>query len=138
MVSSLPDDVSVFAICRFGIEIENFRTNASSRLLSRIAFGLRAVGEGCAASVSWREWGEPDRAHRNFHPLSPLPAGINSFQWRSIAKCRLVRTGHAGVSKSMLASACEFAQDELLGQTADDMQTQVYPKRLEYMPGITI
>jgi hypothetical protein len=40
--------------------------------------------------------------------------------------------------KSMLPSACEFAQDELLRQTADDMQTQVYPKSLEYMPGSTI
>jgi hypothetical protein len=38
----------------------------------------------------------------------------------------------------MLTSACEFAQDELLSQTADDMQTQIYPKSLEYMPGSTI
>jgi len=41
-------------------------------------------------------------------------------------------------SKSMLTSAREFAQDELLSQTSDDMQTQVHPKRLEYMPGSTI
>ena len=41
-------------------------------------------------------------------------------------------------SRSVLTSAREFAQDELLSQTADDMQTQVYPKSLEYMPGSTI
>ena len=41
-------------------------------------------------------------------------------------------------SKSMLTSAGEFAQDELLGQTADDMQTHVNPKSLEYMPRSTI
>jgi hypothetical protein len=38
----------------------------------------------------------------------------------------------------VLTSAGEFAQDELLSQTADDMQTQIYPKSLEYMPGSTI
>jgi len=37
----------------------------------------------------------------------------------------------------VLPSACEFAQDELLSQTANDMQTHVYPKSLEYMPGRT-
>jgi len=39
--------------------------------------------------------------------------------------------------KSMLPSACEFAKDELLSQTADDMQTHVYSKSLEYMRGRT-
>ena len=38
----------------------------------------------------------------------------------------------------MLTSAREFAEDELLSQTPDDMQTQIYPKSLEYMPGSTI
>ena len=38
----------------------------------------------------------------------------------------------------MLTSACEFVEDELLSQTANDMQTQIYPKSLEYMPGSTI
>jgi hypothetical protein len=38
----------------------------------------------------------------------------------------------------VLTSVGEFAQDKLLSQTADDMQTQVYPKSLEYMPGSTI
>ena len=86
-------------------------------------------------------------------------AGINSFQWRSIADCRSTFTSHfrlgfepiveiatipfatktslrkstsnsrqtklrlCGVSKSMLTSACEFVEDELLSQTANDMQT---------------
>ena len=38
-----------------------------------------------------------------------------------------------GGSKSVLTSACEFAQDELLGQTAHDVQAHVYSKGLEYM-----
>ena len=37
----------------------------------------------------------------------------------------------------MLTSACEFAEDELLSQTPDNMQTHVYSKSLEYMPGRT-
>ena len=37
--------------------------------------------------------------------------------------------------ESVLPSACEFAQDELLSETADDMQTHVDPKSLEYMAG---
>ena len=52
--------------------------------------------------------------------------------------CRQSKLHPCGGSKSVLTSACEFAQDELLGQTADDMQTQIYPKSLEYMPGSTI
>jgi len=41
-------------------------------------------------------------------------------------------------STLVFTSTCEFAQDELLSQTADDMQTHIYPKSLEYMPGSTI
>lgn len=37
----------------------------------------------------------PANAHRNVRPLSPLPTGrLNSFQWQSIADCRLTLTGH--------------------------------------------
>ena len=37
----------------------------------------------------------PANAHRNFRPLSPLPTGrLNSFQWQSIADCRLTLTSH--------------------------------------------
>jgi hypothetical protein len=34
--------------------------------------------------------------------------------------------------------ACEFGQNKFLSQTADDMETHVNPKTLEYMPGSTI
>ena len=59
IMSSPPDDVEVFALDRFGIEIENLRTNASYRLLSGIASALDP-SEGRAMRVaSWRDGGEP-------------------------------------------------------------------------------
>ena len=81
-------------------------------------------------------------AHRNFRLMSPLPAGRHKLVSVAIAHCRLTITSQTklhlcGVSKSMLTFACQFAENELLSQTADDMQTHVYPKSLEYMPGRT-
>ena len=49
-------NVDVFATNQFGIEIENLRTNASSRVSSRIAFGLRAVGGACDACGLLARW----------------------------------------------------------------------------------
>jgi len=56
IVSSQPDDVEVFAMDRFGIEIENLRTNASSRFSSKIAFGLPSEGR-CDAFGLLALWG---------------------------------------------------------------------------------
>ena len=44
----------------------------------------------------------------------------------------------ASTGNLVLTPACELAQDKLLGQTADNMQAHVNPKRFEYMPRSTI
>ena len=76
--------------------------------------------------------------------LAVLACGSQALSFKKLISrnrprtCRQTRLRLCEGSKSVLPSTCEFAQDELLSQTADDMQTQIYPKSLEYMPGSTI
>jgi hypothetical protein len=70
--------------------------------------------------------------------IATIPFATETSLKKSTSNSHQTKLRPCGVSKSMLTSACEFAQDELLSQTADDMQTQIYPKSLEYMPGSTI
>jgi len=50
---------------------------------------------------------------------------------------RFISAGISRNSTSMLTSTREFAQDELLDETAGDVQHHVYAKGLEYMAGRT-
>ena len=74
----------------------------------------------------------PGHAHRN-RPVSPSPTCRHENFFRDArhffkpARPRLV-----------LAPACELAQNKLLSQTADHMETHVNPKCFEYVPGSTI
>jgi hypothetical protein len=65
IVSSPPDDVDVFALDRFGIEIENLRTSAPPE-----------PSEGRAMRVAfWRYGGEPGQRASQFSPLVTASGG---------------------------------------------------------------
>ena len=72
---SLPDDVDVFAMDRFEIEAENFRTNASSRLRAE-SLSAFEPSEGRAMRVAfWRDGGEPGQRASQFSPLVTASGG---------------------------------------------------------------
>ena len=54
----LADNVDAFAAKRFGIEVENFRTIASSQILYGIVFASETVGGACDACRLLADGGE--------------------------------------------------------------------------------
>src|SRR4029077_13848897 len=131
IVSSLPDEVDVLAIDRFGIEIENLRKNASSRFSSRIAFSLRTVGGACDACGLLARSGRarPTRI-AIFAPCHHFrQAGINSFQWRSIADCRLTFTSYVrlGFEPIIEIATTPLPRRQLLKSTSNSHETKHRP-----------